>query len=39
VALDKDDDVMTEQAHHPDLPQWQALIDGLAQMVVPTYTE
>jgi len=38
-VLGKDDAVTAEQAQHPDLPQWQALIDGSAQMVVPANTE
>ena len=38
-ALGKDQVVKVEQAQHPDLPKWQALIDGSAQVVVPANTE
>jgi alpha-L-rhamnosidase len=38
-ALGKDQVVKAEQAQHPDLPKWQALIDGSAQVVVPANTE
>jgi len=38
-ALGKDDVVKTEQAHHLDLPEWQALIDGKDPVVVPANTE
>jgi hypothetical protein len=38
-ALGKDRVVTADQAQHPDLPQWQSLIDGSAQLVVPANTE
>ena len=38
-ALGKDEVVKAEQARHPDLPQWQSLIDGRKQLVVPANTE
>jgi hypothetical protein len=38
-ALGKDAVVQADQAHHPDLPKWQALIDGSAQVVVPANSE
>jgi hypothetical protein len=44
VALGKgtlatDEVVTEEEAHHPDLPKWQALIDGKGEVVVPANTE
>ena len=38
-GLGKDDVVNVEQAQNPDLPKWQALIDGRDQVVVPANTE
>ncbi len=38
-ALGKDEVVQAGQARHPDLPKWQTLIDGKAQVVVPANTE
>ncbi|MGA2246957.1 MAG: alpha-L-rhamnosidase [Verrucomicrobiota bacterium] len=38
-ALGKDDVVKADQAQHPDLPKWQSLIDGSAELVVPANTE
>jgi len=37
-ARGKDDLVMADQARHPDLPKWQALIDGSAPVVIPANT-
>jgi hypothetical protein len=38
-ALRKDDVVKADQAHDPNLPKWQALIDGSAPVVIPANTE
>jgi hypothetical protein len=38
-ALRKDDVVKADQAHDPNLPEWQALIDGSAPVVIPANTE
>ena len=38
-ALGKDDVVKAEQARHPDLPQWQSLIDGRKELIVPANSE
>ncbi len=38
-ALGKDEVVTAAEAQQPDLPQWQALIDGKDQVVVPAHTE
>ncbi|MGD0897179.1 MAG: hypothetical protein ABR915_05040 [Thermoguttaceae bacterium] len=38
-ALGKDDVVRAEQARHPDLPKWQALVAGRGEVVVPPDTE
>ncbi|MEI8288965.1 MAG: alpha-L-rhamnosidase C-terminal domain-containing protein [Verrucomicrobiota bacterium] len=38
-ALGKDEVLNAEQARHPDLPQWQSLIDGRKQMIVPANSE
>ncbi|MGO8837499.1 MAG: alpha-L-rhamnosidase C-terminal domain-containing protein [Limisphaerales bacterium] len=37
--LARDDSVRAEQARHPDLPKWQALIEGQGQIVVPANSE
>src|SRR5450759_276416 len=38
-SLARDVSVRPEQAHHPDLPKWQALVEGREQVVVPANTE
>jgi len=38
-ALGREDAVQAEQARHPDLPQWQALVAGQGEMVVPANAE
>ncbi len=38
-ALGKDEVVKADQARHPDLAQWQSLIDGRRQLIVPANTE
>jgi hypothetical protein len=38
-ALARDIRVTAEQAQHPDLPKWQALVDGNGQIVVPPHSE
>ena len=38
-TLAKEDAVLAEQARHPALPKWQALIEGKDQLVVPANTE
>lgn len=38
-ALGNDDALKAEQAQNPDLPRWQALIDGHDQVVIPANTE
>jgi len=38
-ALAADDTVREEQARHPDLPKWQALIGGGEPVIVPANTE
>lgn len=38
-ALGRDDVVNAEDARNPELPHWQALIDGRDKVVVPTNTE
>ncbi len=38
-ALARNDAVTAEQARHPDLPKWQALVEGRAEIVVPANTE
>ena len=38
-ALGKDDVVRAEQAEHPDLPRWQALVAGQGEVVVPANSE
>jgi len=38
-ALAKDDAVSAEHARNPDLPKWQALIEGQGQVAVPANTE
>jgi hypothetical protein len=37
-VLGKDQVVKTDQAHDPDLPKWQTLIEGKDQVVVPANT-
>ena len=38
-ALAKNDPVRAEQARHPDLPRWQQVISGTAEIIVPANTE
>jgi hypothetical protein len=38
-SLGRDDSVRAEQARDPDLPRWQALVEGREQVVVPANTE
>jgi len=38
-ALAPDNPISAEQAQHPDLTQWQALIEAKRQMVVPPHSE
>ena len=38
-SLAQDAFVSAEQARHPDLPKWQALMDGKGQIIVPANSE
>jgi hypothetical protein len=38
-SLARDDSLLAEQARHPDLPKWQALIDSKEPIVVPANSE
>ena len=38
-TLGRDDVVPAEAAQHPDLPKWQALLDGQGQIIIPANTE
>jgi alpha-L-rhamnosidase len=38
-SLTRDKTVLAEQARNPDLPKWQAVIDGQGQIVVPANSE
>jgi hypothetical protein len=38
-ALSQDEPIRAEQAQHPDLTQWQALIDAGGQVTIPAHTE
>lgn len=39
AAPGKDDAITPEHARHPDLPRWQALLDGRGDVTVPAQTE